>query len=85
MEIKTVIVIRDGYGDLVAIARDYKSAIDFLINEEFLEENEVVYDGVDWKLPHEYFGKNWKKKIYALKIEEFNRLFEYNIDTEILR
>ena len=59
---KTVICIHEDNHGLIGIAKDYKSAIDFLIREEWLDcnsDNDITiirqWDNVD-KLNDEYEG-----------------------------
>ena len=76
---KVICVYEDNHG-LIGIAKDYTSAIKYLIEEtHWLDENEMTDEGL---FVGEKFGENWAELIYNLKIQEFNDIF---LDRFLLR
>ena len=75
---KEVICIQEDNHGLVGIAKDYKSAIDFLMREEWLDGNRELIDenGNDTTV-RERFGLQWGKVIRQWdNVDKFNNEFE---------
>jgi len=69
----TVICIYEDNHGLIGIAKDYTSAIKYLIDgTDWLDEDEITDEGLS---VGEKFGENWKESIYNLGIKEFNDIF----------
>lgn len=69
---KVICIYEDNHG-LIGVAKDYTSAIEYLIEEtDWLDENEITDEGLSVR---EKFGENWTEPIYNLEMCEFNDLF----------
>ena len=75
---QTVVTIQEDNHGLIGIAKDYPSAIDFLVNENWLDENFEIYDDgfCHCKSIKDDLDKNWKEKILSWDTEKFNEYFE---------
>ena len=77
---KVIIIQEDNHG-LIGIAKNYISAIDFLVNENWIDENYEVW--VD-ELDEDYIkqsikdnlGENWKEIVSTWNTEKFNNFFD---------
>lgn len=70
------LIEEDNHGN-IGIAKDYSSAIDFLINSNWLDGNCELYEGDGtYKTVEEDLGKEWKEKILSWDTETFNNYFE---------
>ena len=74
---QTVILIEEDNHGNIGIAKDYLSAIDFLIND-WLDSKFEVYCGVfdETKSIKKDLGENWKNVIKSWDCEKFNQYFE---------
>lgn len=74
----TVIQIHEDNHGLIGIAKDYKYAINFLINEGWLDDYTEVFVGENEEGMGEYqrlievFGEGWVDKMLNWDIENFN-------------
>ena len=74
----SVILIYDEDVTLLGVAKNYKTAIDFLVNKGYLSDSLQIYDK---KSNHyvridEYYGENWLDVIRdEWDIENFNEFF----------
>lgn len=78
---QTVVIIKEDNHGQIGIAKDYPSAINFLIKEGWLDESfEVWVDNEDYltQFIDEKLGENWKEILSTWNIEEFNNFFEGN-------
>lgn len=77
---KTVICVYEDNHGLIAIAKDYASALDFLIKENWLEDNTEIWAG-DYYYTYlvEALGKDWPDKMRDWDIEHFNDYWENSI------
>ena len=76
---QTVVAIKEDNHGLIGIAKDYPSAINFLINENWLDEKfEVWVDNEDYLTQSikDKLGENWKEIVSTWSIEQFNIFFE---------
>lgn len=72
-----VITIQEDNHGLIGIAKDYPSAIDFLVNENWLDGNYELYkDDGTYKTVKEDLGEEWKEIILSWDTETFNNYFE---------
>ena len=70
------LIEEDNHGN-IGIAKDYSSAIDFLIDSDWLDESCELYEGNGtYKTVEEDLGKEWKEKILSWDTETFNNYFE---------
>lgn len=70
------LIEEDNHGN-IGVAKDYSSAIDFLINNNWLDENYELYEGDGtYKTIKEDLGEKWKKVILSWDTEIFNNYFE---------
>ena len=74
----TVVMVDEENHGNIAVAKDFESAKDFLINEQWIDEDlEVYVDNVnDWDTIGNIFGADWKDKIKGMNEKEFERTFE---------
>ena len=75
---QTVILIEEDNHGVIGVAKDYPSAIDCLVNENWLDENFEFYDGNygTTKTILEDLGKEWKSIILSWDTEKFNEYFD---------
>lgn len=73
-----VIVINEENHGFLCVAKDYQSAVDFLINEHWIDEDLEIYTSKmdNWDTIKNVFGKEWESKIRAMSEEEFEETFE---------
>ena len=69
---KVIVIEEDGYG-IIGVAKDYKSAVYFLINNELLLNHTDMYDNEkeEYIEVEDFLGEDWKDII----------LNEWDIDT----
>ena len=79
----TVIEIREDVHGNIGYAKDYKSAIHFLIEKGWLYDNFEYYDEEKGDIEL-YFclGENWKEVLLDWNIEKFNNYFDYLLHLE---
>ena len=76
---QTVVAIKEDNHGLIGIAKDYPSAINFLVNENWLDGKfEVWVDNEDYLTQSikDKLGENWKEIVSTWSIEQFNIFFE---------
>lgn len=71
----TVIIIREECHGVIGVARDYESAIAFLVNECWLP-CPVCDRHEEWKDIQEILGEDWVDRLLAWDIDNFNEFFE---------
>lgn len=83
----TVIQIHEDNHGLIGIAKDYKSALDFLVNNHWIEDSTEVWVGpAEWARLDEVRGKDWFDKMVNWGIENFNEYWDGSfmlIETEV--
>ena len=84
---KVVVVDEENHGFL-CIAKDFQSAVDFLISDDWITEGSQVYDNANskWTYLGKLYGENWEEEIRHLSRESFEELFDgcfYLKDKEI--
>lgn len=88
----TVIQIHEDNHGLIGIAKDYKCAIDFLINEGWIDDYAEVFVGENEEGMGEYqrvievFGEDWVDKMLNWDIGNFNEYWNGSfmlIETEV--
>jgi hypothetical protein len=84
---KVIVVSEDNHG-LIRIAKDYPSAVDYLIKDYWINEATEVYNEAksEWMRLDEFYGKDWEKEIRRLPQKNFEELFDgsfYLEDEEI--
>ena len=74
----TVVMVDEENHGTIAVAKDFESAKDFLINEQWIDEGLEIYtDNVnDWDTIKNIFGADWESKIRSMDEKEFDRTFE---------
>lgn len=84
---KEVICIQEDNHGLVGVAKDYKSAIDFLMREEWLDGNiELIDENDNDTTIKERFGLQWDKVIRKWdNIDKFNNEFEGIFYLEVMK
>jgi hypothetical protein len=78
---QTVVLVEEDNHGLIGVAKDYTSAVNFLINENWLDETCRVWAD---ELDEDYttqsikdnLGENWKEIISTWDIEKFNNYFD---------
>ena len=74
---QTVVLIQEENHGLISVAKDYPSAIDFLVNENWLDESFELYEGNGiYKTVKEKLGEEWKEIILSWDTEQFSDFFE---------
>lgn len=81
------VVIEDNHGE-IAYAHDYDSAINFLLEEHWIDEDTDVYcEEKGQFIPiKEVFGEHWADEIRFMSRERFNDFFDdgFGINVEKL-
>lgn len=75
----TVVMIDEENHGNIAVAKDFESAKDFLINEYWIDEDLEIflYDKMEkWDTIKNVFGEDWETKIRNMTLEEFEETFE---------
>lgn len=71
-----VISISDETHGYIRIAKDYKSAINFLINNGWLQSfSEVYFEDRGFVEVKDAFGENWVEAVMNMDIDDFNDNF----------
>ena len=76
---QTVVLIEEDNHGQIGIAKDYPSAIDFLVNQGWLDESfEVWVDNEDCLTQpiKDKLGENWKEIILSWDTEQFDNFFD---------
>lgn len=72
-------VFEDNHG-LICLAKDYKSALDFLVNNNWIEDSSEVWNGPyaspEWCRLDEAMGEDWFDKMANWGIENFNEYWD---------
>lgn len=71
-----VIQINEDWHGFIGIAKDYKSALDFLLNYNWLEDSTEVCVNHEWKRIDEVLGEDWFDKMQSWDVENFNEYWE---------
>ena len=62
---------------LLCVGESYKAAVEFLIRNNWISYDTVVYDGnYSWISVKKQFGKHWREKIRNLDYLTFNIYFD---------
>ena len=61
--------------ELIAIAKDVKSAVKYLIKNNWIEKDDTYLVKYDWVSVTEKFGKDWENTISNMSKDEFNKFF----------
>ena len=71
------LIEEDNHGN-IGVAKDYSSAINFLIDSDWLDGNFELYDGNygTTKTILEDLGEDWKNIILSWDTEKFNEYFD---------
>lgn len=75
----SVILIYDEDVTLLGVAKNYKTAIDFLVNKGFLSDSMQIYDQESnhYVRIDEYYGENWLDVIRdEWDVENFNEFWQ---------
>ena len=77
---QTVVLIEEDNHGQIGVAKDYPSAIDFLVNQNWLDDNYEVWVDNEISLTFtiaEHLGEDWQILIRdEWNTEEFNNFFE---------
>lgn len=76
---QTVVLIEEENHGMIGVAKDYPSAIDFLVNQGWLDESfEVWVDNEDYltQTIKDKLGENWKEIILSWDTEQFGNFFD---------
>ena len=74
-----VYLIEEENHGMISVAKDYPSAVQFLIDSDWLSENyEVWVDNEDYltQTIKEKLGENWSEVILTWDTEQFNNFFD---------
>lgn len=77
---KAIVISEDNHG-LIGLAANYPLAIDFLIKENWLDENTEVWVNHRGYLLKEVFP-DWQREIKSWTIKKFNEFFSENLYLE---
>jgi hypothetical protein len=74
----TVIIINEDNHGMIGVAKNYESAVKFLINGYWIEDNSEICDGEDsWIKLIDYFGEDWiDKMVLDWDINHFNNFWD---------
>ena len=70
----TVVVIDEENHGFLGVAKDYDSAIDFLVKNNWLDQSTMIWDEYkeEWVSLEKSFGSNWISIISKWSIDAFN-------------
>jgi len=69
----TVIEIHEDNHGLIGIAKDYKSALEFLMNNHWIEDSTEIWAGdFYYQRLDEALGEDWFDKMCSWDVENFN-------------
>lgn len=69
----TVISIREDNHGFIGVAKDVRTAIEWLIDEAWITPH---FEISDYKILRDFFGSNWAEQLMAMPLNEFNALFD---------
>ena len=73
---QTVIVISEEFHGFIGIAKDYKNAIHFLIDNGWIKaKSDIFYNETNQSIDC-IFGKHWQDEILALDFDDFCEFFD---------
>ena len=78
----TVKIIGEENHGIIGVAKNYTCAIQWLIDNDWINENTECYDPDDetsYLTLKERFGNNWQEKLFALDQDQFQDLFEESL------
>lgn len=78
---KVIVIEAQGDG-WIAVAKDMKSAIKYLIKNEWIKKDDTYFINYHWISIIEKFGENWEDNISNVSIDEFNKFFRHLIYLE---
>ena len=79
---KVLIVREDNHG-IITIAKDFASAIKFLIEDKWLDEDYCVFHNWEQHITiKKDLGSNWLEKVEQMGIEKFNKYFHGGFNLE---
>ena len=72
------IIISEKWHGTIGLAKDYQSALSFLINKYYLNKETYVWDFDEdaYALIKDKYGENWEQTLRNWNIENFNKNFE---------
>lgn len=76
-----VIIINEDLHGFIGLATNYSCAIDFLVKENWLNENTEIWVNHHGYLLKEVFP-NWYEEIKSWDIKKFNEFFRCDFDLE---
>ena len=83
----TVIEIHEDNHGLIGIAKDYKSTLDFLLNNHWIEDSTEIWAGDSYyQRLDEKLGEDWFDKMCSWNIGNFNEYWDGSfmlIETEV--
>ena len=84
---KVIVVSEENHGFL-CVAKDFQSAVDFLISDDWITEGTQVYNEAKskWVCLDELYGEDWEEEVRRLLRKSFEELFDgcfYFQDEEI--
>lgn len=77
-----VIMINEECHGFIALAKDVRTAVNYLVDNHWLDERTMVeIEGEDFEIPIiERLGENWLEQMLTWDVDTFNDFF-YNIFT----
>lgn len=84
---KVIVVNEESHGFL-CVAKDFQSAVDYLIKDYWLHEATEIYNDAksEWMRLDEFYGEDWEEEVRRLTRKGFEELFNeifYLEDEEI--
>lgn len=81
---QSVIIIKEECHGFIGIAKDFKNAIYFLVDNHWLDGTTEICYGNKWGSIDTIFGEDWENKILALGFDDFCDIFygSFYLDTE---
>lgn len=74
---KVIVVSEEKHG-VLCVAKDFQSAVDYLIKDCWVTEETQVYNEVkyEWMCLDEFYGEDWEEEVRRLTREDFEELFD---------
>lgn len=71
-----VIVISEECHGYIGIAKDFESAVDFLLTNHWITSYLEIWNEIEWIRLDKIFGDNWEEEVKNMSEEDFKVIFD---------
>lgn len=79
-----VTVISEECHGYIGIAKDFESAVDFLLTNHWIDSQLEIWDKIKWIRLDKVFGDNWEEEVRNMSKEDFKIIFDSSFFLEEL-